>query len=302
MDIHAADVSLSLMVFSSLRFRISRPGPSPKLCESVARFGVLEPPVLVSDGERFIPMTGHNRLEAAKRAGLESVRCLVCAAPEYEAFVSRAALRTFRGELGVIGRVRAASIAASLKGVSSADEEICALLELPLSIVPSIEKILALHESMLSYFDAKSVPQKTVLMVTSFPSAIADALRGWIAASNVRMNMFKSAVDLLDDLLRVKTQDELCSMITMNESASDDALVSALYALRNPVISQMNEKAGALCAEFKRHQIELVYPPFFEGSAVEVKLRMMRSDGGASCRKGIEHLLQADFSRILGFL
>lgn len=302
MDIHSADVSLSLVDFSSRRFRISRPGPSPKLCESVARFGVLEPPVLVREGAVYIPLTGHNRLEAAKCAGIGSVRCFVCSSPEYGWFLSHAAVRNFRGELGVIGRMRAASICAQLKGAAAIDEDASARLELPLSIVSSVDKILTLDESLLEYFDAKSVPQKTVLTVLSFSPGIIDALRRWVGIANVRMNMFKSAVDLLDDLQRVKTPDELRLIISQNESASDDALVSALYQLRNPVISQLHAQAGALCAEFRRHQVELMYPPFFEGNAVEVKLRMMRTDNGASCRKGLEYLREADFGEILKLL
>ena len=302
MDFRLSDITLSSVDCSSRRFRISKPGPSQKLVESVSKNGIIDPPVLLRDGECYIPLCGHNRLNAAVSAGITTVRCLVAASAGYDFFLSHAALKNFRGELGVAGRIRAAVIAAGLKGLSCADGEICASLELPPDAASSMNDVLSLDERLLAYCDEKSLPLKTLVILPAFPPAMRDALAGWIGRPNVRMNMFKSAVDLLEDLMRVKTPEELCGIVARNVSEPDDALVTALHAMRNPVIARMNAKSEAVISEFRRHQIEIVYPPYFEGSSVEVKLRMKRSDNGASCRKSLEYLQNADFSEMLELL
>ena len=302
MDFRFSDITLSSVDCSSRRFRISKPGPSQKLVESVSKNGIIDPPVLFRDGECYIPLSGHNRLNAALGAGIKTVRCLVAPGAGYDFFLSHAALKNFRGELGVAGRIRAAAIAAGLRGLACADGEICAALELPPAAASSMNDVLLLDERLLSYCDEKSLPMKTLMILPAFPPALRDALAGWIGRPNVRMNMFKSAVDLLEDLMRVKPLEELCGIVMQHASEPDDALVTALYAIRNPVIAQMNVKSEAIIAEFRRQQVEIVYPPYFEGSSVEVKLRMKRADNGASCRKSLEYLLESDFSEMLDLL
>jgi hypothetical protein len=296
------EVSLSRIDIASGAYRISKQGCSDRLCESVVKHGILEPPALVRIGGGFIPFTGHNRLEAAASAGMTAVVCRVLDEPDKDVFLNNAVLKHFRGELGVVGRIRAAKIAAGMNGSEFPSVDIVSSLELPLSLASSISGILSLDDSLLLFCDQKSVPLKTILLLESFPFQVAAAVSTWVTGSAVRMNMFKIAVDLLSDLLRTADPAVLCRVVSENAAQPDDVLVTSLYALRNPVISQMNLRAEKIVSAMKRNHIDLIYPPFFEGNSVECRVRIQRADKGASCRKSLEFLSASDLSEILDLL
>lgn len=293
-------ISLSEIVLSDMTYRISRPGPAVKLQESVAKCGVADPVILLRDDGRWIPVSGHNRLSAASAAGCGSVRSIILESFDPELFLHHAAVKIFRGELGCVGRLRALSILRERSDYTAAF--LCSALELPADAPDHMLKLLLLDERILSYCDSKNVPYRTLASLEGFPDDVKAVLALWIESTTVRMNIFKVAVELLADLLRGNDASVITAGIGSSCGGADDELLSALYALRNPVISSMNVKAGEIAAEMKRHGVDIVFPQYFEGNSVECRIRIMRKDEGEAFRKSLSYLSGRTYGEILSLL
>jgi hypothetical protein len=295
-------IRLSSISTDDRTFCISRPGPSQKLIESVKRSGVADSPILLRKNNRLIPVSGHNRLNAA--ASSEFVRCRIVDSFSADDFLQHAVSKLFRGELGPIGKLRALDLVRSDRFTSPLSESVDPVSQLELSPEIATAGILSLDPVLLSYCDDKMVPLKTLLMLSVLSPSLRESLLFWISHISVRMNYFRSAADLLYDLSRKIVSEHLDNVAAEIFAAadSDEDAVSLLFKMRNPVSFEMAEAERGIRAKFRKQGVEIIFPLFMEGSSVEFRIKMMRKDHGASFYRSVGFLAETDPAEILSLL
>ena len=88
------------------RYKLSRFVNGDHLLQSAGSSGIVRPPVVVADGDRYIAVTGHNRISAAVKLGLDEITVQVHDSIEAETIINEIVLKSYHREIGPSGRIK----------------------------------------------------------------------------------------------------------------------------------------------------------------------------------------------------
>jgi hypothetical protein len=285
--------------FHDARYKISRNRVPDKLINSVLTWGLLEDPVLLPAGERYIVLIGHNRLSILKNAGKDDVTSRVTPEFNLDAFINAAALKFQRGDIGPLGRIKFLMIAREHSPGRTG--EILQLAGREFSMPDFIcqdndimRQVLELPSELCDYIDSRDIGYKTLKELVLLPENAKGTLTSWIKCINFRMNIFREIVEILADLL--KRDGSLLHVHSINLMETEDPrgrenhLLGVLKELRCPEYTKRKQRAEGLMSLLSGKGAVVDFPPYFEGENVGIGFRVNKREGVAGLRKKLDQL------------
>lgn len=308
-DATRATLPLCDIEIDDARFRLGASGPDQRLVDSIRRIGVLRPPVVLEGAPAVLPVFGHGRLRALRELAVERAEVVRVRAVDPEWYLRAALDRHYRQALGPVARLRLVRL---LRREFTLDErriEPIARAELgvpdALAGDDAAASVLSLPPELLDYLDHRAIGYKTIRELVGLDPAAIALLAGWIGATDMRVNVFKEIVEMLGDLT---TRPEVLRALSvetdpsMDRRACERAIHEAVFCARYPDYAAGRERANNSLRALTVPGVEVVFPEFFEGNTVEVRIRLGRRDGASILRERIGRIDDDALARLLELL
>ena len=290
-----ATILVNEIDFSYDEFKISRPPGDERLRQSIHSAGLLEPPVLFKDNNLYRIIFGHNRLAVLKEMdSAESgsgVFCHIADQPDTDLFIRQASLKNYRGEIGPIGKIRFIRILR--EKFCSGEKNIISVaknMQIPDDILnpEQIENILFLPESLKIYLDVKDIGFKIIKKILRLPGDFHILISRWVSESDIRVNIFKSIIDLVSDinkkdkmqpvLAEIDIRLPAASELTKSAVRKDEMLYRELFRRRYPEYTNIKLKADKIINDLVKPGIAIDFPEYFEKNEIGLLFRINKND------------------------
>ncbi|PKL37630.1 MAG: hypothetical protein CVV44_14895 [Spirochaetae bacterium HGW-Spirochaetae-1] len=293
-------------------FRISRNAVSDDLLRSVREYGILQSPVLLKTGSgecRIID--GFNRLKAASLAGIDRVEAHVSDRIELQEFIANAVVKSYHNELGPAGKMKVLFV---MKDYFNASMTEClhtgtAGLGIPrdfISTSPDIQGVFRLPQVVREYFDARDLSFKIIKYFLRLPEQAQGIMAQWLCHVQLRVNVFKKAVEMIQDIYRrdgtVAWMEKINPTLIDDPRGSENYILEALHRIRYPEYASLWADVEVLLDSMKGQDLEIKFPEFFEGDAISVVLKIRRDETYADIKKKMQKIDQDSFDKLLRFL
>jgi len=287
-DIPSVTVDLKEVSPSDTDFKISRNFIDPGLLQSVSTYGILEPPVLLRQENRLRVLFGHNRIEALRQSGGTQFRARICVNTiEPDAYLDHARLKNYRNELGPAGRIRLLRILREHFKMDSKQviETVSREFGVPAQFASEDASSAVLDkmpEGLRDYCDIRGVNFRVIGKLLQLPPDFLPVLDSWIALCQMRLNVFRSVVDICTDIWR--RDGSLDSVAGIGLSGIEDRrraesyIYENLQAHRYPEFISMRGRAEGIREYFNSRDMGLDYPEYFEGADVTLSVKLKRGD------------------------
>ncbi|MBN2078677.1 MAG: hypothetical protein JW838_06905 [Spirochaetes bacterium] len=268
-------------------FKISRNRIADDLRSSIREFGVLDAPVLLDEGGRLRTVFGLNRLEVLAEMGAGYADAAVLHSLEEGWYVSRLLLRSHRNEIGPVGKIRALAILDEYFGMEPDRRRGIASrgLGVPGDFATDRSLNRSVHElprSLGDYLDCRGVPFRVIRDLLGLPAGAVEALSSWVDGFPLKVNVFRSLVDMIADITdRDGWPGPLGAMLPGGPGGgvhNEEELRAAMHGARYPEYEAHRRRADDAADYFRSRGIRVAFPPFFEGDAVELTVRVARGD------------------------
>ncbi len=292
------------------RYKLSRNTVNEELKRSIRACGIIDPPLLLLKGGRYIIVTGHNRISAAAGLGIREIRSTVTESLDYETFVSGATLKCYRRETGPVGRSKLIIIIRN--EFNPGQETLSELVKktgLPAEFIndPGLpERIINLPEGLRDYIDYKDINIKTVKNLLRLPDEAILKLNEWISHLTMRANIFKNIIEYLIDIN--KKSGSLKTVCDFDITSIDDRrlrevhLHDRLFELRYPQYSELKEKAEAVIEYLNGRGIKIDFHEYFEGDEIILKLPVNKREDLKLAQERIKNINIDDIKKLLELL
>lgn len=297
------NISLEDVDLEDRYFKISRNGIGDELRSSIRDFGVLDPPVLIDGGGRYRVMFGFNRIDVLRGMGIQSVDALVVPGVDPEFFINRALLKCLRNEAGPVGRLRLLTIMSDLGTDGGRTREIAMKgLRVPAECagdIPFLESVMALPGPVKDYLDRRDMQMRIIRDIVRLPGEAVAALSRWLSFEPMRVNIFRSVIDMLADIHDRDGDVRFVEGITpdgiRDRKEWEEYLHGSVFRARYPEYDSLKKEADEIARYFSSRGILLDYPRYFEGDRVGLTVTIGKRDDLESARKKIN---DADLSRL----
>ena len=302
-------VRLTDIDLNNNQFRISRNHVSENLLKSIEGNGILEPPIILENGEHYIVISGFNRLKAAEKTGIREIDAIIEEKISEEFFIRQAVLKSYRNEIGPVGKIRFVRI---MKEHFLEDEKVIAELcrkgmNIPLefSRKDETEAFLNLSPVLLDYIDIRDCNFKIIKNMMRLKPLAVNKLTEWVESTWMRLNYFRSIVDYLYD---IQKRDQLQTILDidaddkLDRKINEEAIFDRVYCARFPEYSLMKIKADSLIDYFNTKKIRVELPAFFEGKTVNFSFTVDSGDSLADIHEKLNEVDEAKLSELLQLL
>ncbi|MBN2161271.1 MAG: hypothetical protein JW807_17925 [Spirochaetes bacterium] len=303
-------VSLEDVDLEDRYFKISRNHIGDGLRSSIRDFGLLDPPVLIDRGGRYRIMFGFNRLDVLRELQILSADAIVVPGVDPEFFLNRALLKCARNESGPIGRLRALAILKELGLDGGRIQEIAVKgLRLPAECAGNnsfLETVMALPAPLREYLDRRDIQMRIIRDVVRLPDNAVPVLSRWLSFEPLRVNIFRSVVDMLADIHDRDGTVSFVENITpdgiRDRKEWEEYLHAVIFRVRYPEYDSMKKEAEEIARYFSSRGMVLDYPPYFEGDRVGLTVTVGKRDDPEAIRKKIDEADLAKLKRLLDLL
>ncbi len=272
-------------------FKISRNRIDDDLRASVTGFGVLDPPVVVQNGDRLRAVFGLNRLALLAEAGADSAEVAILPRLDEGWYIGRILLKCHRDEVGPVGRVRALAILADYFGVDRDRRRSIASRGMGVpgefagdGPVPGL--LGELPPTLKNYLDCRGIKFRVIRDLLRLPPGIVEALSSWVAFAPMKVNIFRSVIDMIAGIIERDGGAAPVESIRPDESTDrkqwEEYIHAAVYEARYPEYTAHKRRAEEAAAYFRSRGIHVGFPPFFEGDALDLSIRVSRRDDPGS--------------------
>ena len=275
-------IPISSIDLSENTYKISRNFLKEELIASVKKFGILRPPAVFPFNGGFHLLTGHNRIEAAAQAGLESAPVFVCDSPSADVLTREALLKSFNAEIGPSGKLRFLSL---LRNNFFADEDFivktCRVgLGLPELVFGKawLDKFESLEQPVKDYFDNRDAPFGLIDMYMSLPPDSARGLARQLEIFPLRINIFRKIVTMLLDIARCG-EGRVFPDVRLSGRQGEQELLRIIFEERYPEYSALKKRSDEIISALSAAGAEIEFPEFFEGGSLSVRIALRRRDG-----------------------
>ena len=267
-------------------FKLSK-NNTDELKGSISKSGVLEPPVLLYRNSKYIIISGHNRLRVLNELQSGSVDSVVLEDLTHYSFLEYVLLKNFRNEIGPMGKLNAIFILKNFFALS--DEKLCEAacdLHIPDDFYLKdelFEYIHSLPDVIRDYIDLKDIGFKVIKNLFQLSSEGMEILAKWIKETNMRVNIFKSIVDLTVDIFkRDKTLKYLMDIDTgsiQDRRSKEEYIFNEVFKIRYPEYSALKERFEKISERFKKNGIDIDFPRYFEGDRLVLSMSINKRGG-----------------------
>jgi len=293
-------------------FRISRDAVSDDLLRSVREYGILQPPVLLkTESNEYRIIDGFNRLKAASLAGRDRVEAYVSDRIDIQEFIAIAIVKAYHNELGPAGKMKVLFV---MKDYFNAPVPDClhmgtAGLGIPRDFIDNstdIQDVFRLPRVVREYFDARDLSFKIIKYFLRLPEQAQAIMAQWLCHVQLRVNVFKKAVEMIQDVYRRDTtvawMEKINPALIDDPRSSENYILDELHRIRYPEYTALRADVEVLLDSLKGEDMEIKFPEFFEGDAISVVLKIRRDETYVDMKKKIQKIDQDSLDKLLRFL
>ena len=309
-EVRKSKISLNKIDLENRYYKLSRNIINEKLERSISACGIIEPPLLLEKKNRYVIITGHNRINTAKQLGIKSIDSAVIKKLKYETLVNSSLLKYYRGEIGPAGRARLIII---IRKEFNPDTEsmlrLAKIFELQAEFIndPGLsERILNLPDGLKDYVDYKDINIKTIKNILRLPDSAIQKLNEWVSDITLRANIFKNIIEYLIDIHK---KDRSLKMIyDINPASIEDrrlreiCLHDRLFKIRYPEYSELRERAGDIIKIFNGAGIKIDIPEYFEGEEIALHFPINKRDNLNLVEERLKNINMDDIKKLLELL
>ncbi len=270
--------------------------PSGDLIQSVRINGILVRPVVIKNGEGVTVVCGHNRVHAARLAGLKTVQVETTDDEKLPTVLYRELVRKkHEGTLAPISLL----LLFGLFGNLQPNALVNGTLNLPRYFTdPRKRERVCMNDVFRGYALHRRLSMKTIQAYDSLPDTAQRLADTVIRRFHPRVNIFKEIVQLLEEIER-KGHRVVPDSIPLED---ETALVGYLKTLRYPLYHAIRRRADALQKDIQNSRVTLNFPPYFEGGYADITLRVYAEDNTDSIRRLTAGVSSLDYDGILSVL
>ncbi len=299
-------ISIDLIDVDDQTFRISRNASDKTLYDSINNNGMLEKPLLVKRGERYIPLNCHNRIKICGELQIKKINALVLGSPDAELFFNNLLLKLYRNEVGPAGRLKALSIMESQFPlfIDINSGRFRKITGLPVEYIDDIvkrETVMGLPSDLLEYLDTRDVSFKVIKDIAAMGRGVQELISSWIGHLSIRINIFKKLVDLVFDISRREGVESLLSL-NMEEIREDSILYEEIFKIRYPAYSSINKCSGELVDKIKVPGLAVDFPEFLERDYITLKLNISKRSSPGEWRKTLSRINDEQIQELIDIL
>jgi len=278
-------------------FRVSRKNYQADLPASLKLSGMLEFPIIIKSGSGYVAMSCHNRIKILRDTGARSLKCYVLDTPDLKAFMNYISLKSYRNELGPVGRLKSFKL---LTEIFKIDEEVrnefCKKnLKIPEEIIKDtgyLEKIFLFKDSLINYLDEKNISYRIIKDLINLPPDWLGIINNWTGTIQIRANFFKMIIDCVYDIYRSGNSISVIESITTED---DKILYNTIYRIRYPRYVNMKMESDAIIRELTSRGLSIDFPEYFDRSFITIKLNI---DKKLDCDTQLKKISDMNSSRL----
>ncbi|HOO72418.1 MAG TPA: hypothetical protein PK926_11710 [Spirochaetota bacterium] len=302
-------ISLETIDLSDETYRISRPARDDRLMLSIRQNGIIDHPELLEIPGGHIILKGHNRVKCACDLGWDSIEATVTDSFNRDDFLKHALLKEYHRAIGPAGKARLYLVLQ--KHHPGPARDLMQLCRKGFSIPESFAHtglaafILSLPRPLLDYCDARDISFRVLEKMRSLPGIAVNMLAEWTSSGVFKVNLFKSIVDMLDDIVRRDGNAAVSGNIDIGQAGMNgiDAYVhEQIFIHRYPEYSRLQQKADRSIRLFSASGIRVDIPKNFEGSKLEITIPVDARDGLEKIMDKISLLDREGVGRLLRLL
>jgi hypothetical protein len=298
-DLPRRSVRMNDIDFHDIRFKISKNRIPEKLLSSIHTWGVLEDPVVIPFGPRFIVLAGHNRLHVLRDIGIDETNCRIAYEFNIDAFLHAAELKFMHGELGPVGRIKLLLIACehAPHRIEEMIQLVCCEFNVPEFIsrdADVMKKAIELPRNLADYSDSRDIAFKTLKELVNLPEVAIEILSSWVDSINFRMNIFRDIVEILHDISKRDGSLDLVRDIHPSDledpRGRENHVLGVLKEIRYPEYTISKQRAESLVSALRGKGISVDLPKYFEGDTIGFVFRITKREGSGELKKNLEQL------------
>jgi hypothetical protein len=266
-------------------YKISRNYIDPLFQKSIAVKGVLEPVSLLDQNGDLKVIFGLNRLRTASFCGHDSVKCYIYGKIDPEIYYAAAVLKSYRGEIGAVGRLKLLNILTDATGICSCRDisSIACDFGIPREFIDEKLRSIILSEfssDLLDYIDLKDPGFKYIKMLTMIPADVREKISCAAGIAVMKVNVFRACVEMSYDIC---VRDGNSSSIT---KLNFDPLKSIretgenfhreLYRLRYPSYSEILHEVEILLKKTGSTDVIIDFPANLERDHLIISFKASR--------------------------
>jgi hypothetical protein len=256
-------------------FCVSYPLADGRLLASIARFGMLSPLVLRGGG-RPVVITGHKRLDAARRLGIGKVPCIFLDADDRQALLTSINDNLSRP----LNTVERAVCVQKMAGLGCPVEEIYAIMAM--LGLPAREKAVktciaaaSAEEQVLAFIVRHGLPLPVVEQLFWFEPGETKEIIRLVGPLRSTVSSLREALHLMM-LLKVKRGE--IALAGLEDAKDMEGLRLALKKRTNPLLAGLEGKlAGILAACALPPHVKVRVDPAFEKESVDITIQARSS-------------------------
>lgn len=300
-------VSLSEINCGDVSYRVSRPPLNEQLLVSIKKHGVLEP-VCLYGALPYIPLSGHNRLLSAVSLGLTHINAYIHTDSPADFLYRHVILKNYKGEVGPIGKLNAMMMLRQYACAGIDMKNLAAELSVPYYFDDEtiIRRVISFDQTFLEYLDVKDANFKLIKTMLSFPPDALEYVVTQTVCAQFRINIFKQMIESVADILR--RDDSIGAIQDIRYDANSDKriaeekYVAALKSVLYPGYSAASKRAAAISEKYHGQGIEFSLPAFFEGSEIDMHIKLNRRKSFEEIQKRINAIPPSDIDGLLKLL
>jgi hypothetical protein len=272
---NVATIPLDAIQCNNNYFKISKP-LSRELVQSVLHHGIIEPVLLLNWQEGYMPVYGHNRITAAKEAGIKDVPAKIVTELRMDDFLQIVRVKLFHNALGTIGKIKSLYLLYDYFNVDK--RQVMAIaqeLSLPSSLIDftNVSLIIELPTVIIQYIDSRSISPKFIMPILRLSQNSIIILEKIISKCQLRVNYFNSIVVMIEDIYRMgkdKLLGNSIELLLTKETISDDDIYNCIYSIRYPEYTEYMGSINEIKKKLNASGIKVEVPAYLEGDSINI--------------------------------
>jgi ParB family chromosome partitioning protein len=310
MDFDYRCVSLSQIDSKDATYRITSRHLSSDLVSSIREIGLLRPPLLKSDGDRHVIISGFARIAACRQLGWSNIAAglMDASTTAEQCAIVAVADKTAHRALNLVEQAHAVKLLVSVFDEKSAFNAAARRAGLDISdrLVAKLKRVAKLPPLMQSGLIEGVIALPVALAIDQMPDKeAAAAVNQLLYESNYSLNQQR---EILDSLVAVSRREGISIPRLLSDGLIGDIRRNAeldhrhkarmirlsLKALRYPTISSVEKQFQRLVKKLKLpDKARLIAPPNFESSSFALRLEFDSQDDLEAMQEVLNRLISA---------
>lgn len=285
-------------------------GDSRQLQSSVQTYGILHPPRLFHDGNRFLILDGFERIKIAREMGVKELPCYVYDKKhlsKQNAFLLCIELNRLGRPFNLVEKAQLLKVAYQIFSNANIPKAFWTLIEIPHNIhsIQQFKNLLKLPVAVQKYAINNNTSLATILTFLKFKAEEVEKLAAQLFTLPLNQNKLSEILNLLLDISKREDKspqailDDMLPALELEFSPNqkEQKLRQLLQQRRNPRYEKQLANFEVLVKNLPINDKTRVQPaPFFEDDYVEVTTKLRSQE---DIKKFISALQDASWMNLL---